>query len=228
MLANGFLREEALREALRRQQSSRKGRIGYWLREIGAVDEKQVAIALSLQWSCPVFSSPSSSSYLRCAGLIPFPLMKKIGMVPVHYNESARDLHVAFAWEVDHTVLYVIERVLKCRTHACIATESFVRRALGEIGDASWQDQVLFTRMNNLEMVARTIRNYATQLEVENANLASCGGFVWARLEGARKTDLLFFREELPADAAEIHDADLISPPQQHAAANRRLQAVPD
>ncbi len=55
MLSRGLVDDEQLKRALKAQKDSGSGRVGEWLRHIGAVTEEQVTQILGLQWSIPVF-----------------------------------------------------------------------------------------------------------------------------------------------------------------------------
>src|SRR5579863_8981934 len=61
------------------------GRVGEWLRHLGAVTEEQVTQVLGLQWSIPVFPLGQSRRFLECARLVPLPLLKVAEMLPVHH-----------------------------------------------------------------------------------------------------------------------------------------------
>src|SRR5215813_9693425 len=55
LLQRGLLSQVQLREALRRQREAGKGKIGYWLRELGLIDEENLTSALAQQHGCPKF-----------------------------------------------------------------------------------------------------------------------------------------------------------------------------
>ena len=97
MLSRGFVDNEQLKQALKAQKDSGTGRVGEWLRHIGAATEEQVTQVLGLQWSIPVFPLGQSRRFLECAQLVPFPLLEVAEMVPVaphpHQPTPLRGFH---------------------------------------------------------------------------------------------------------------------------------------
>src|SRR5262249_26903135 len=55
LLQRGLVSQDQLRTALGKQREAGKGRIGYWLRELGLVDEHSLTSALAQQYGCAVF-----------------------------------------------------------------------------------------------------------------------------------------------------------------------------
>ena len=133
MLSRGLVDNEQLKKALKAQKESGSGRVGEWLRHIGAVSEEQVTQILGLQWSIPVFPLNQSRRFLECAHLVPFPLLEVAEMVPVHHIPTSQHLYVAFVDRVNYSALYAVEKMLECHTEPCLAVQSQVLQALNEL-----------------------------------------------------------------------------------------------
>src|SRR5579872_5257346 len=133
MLSRGFVDNDQLKRALKAQKDSGSGRVGEWLRHIGAVSEEQVTQMLGLQWSIPVFPLSQTRGYLQCAHLVPYPLLEAAEMVPVHYLANSQILYVAFVERVNYSALYALEKMLACHTEPCLALQSQLLQALNEL-----------------------------------------------------------------------------------------------
>src|SRR5208337_4688126 len=64
MLSRGLVDNEQLKKALKAQKDSGSGRVGEWLRHIGAVSEEQVRQILGVQWSIPIYPLNQSRRFL--------------------------------------------------------------------------------------------------------------------------------------------------------------------
>jgi hypothetical protein len=182
-----------LKEALSRQRTARRGRIGEWLRQLGFTTEKRIALGLAAQCGCPLFPLDGQLGALQHPNLLPMTLLESVRMVPVHYSDRQRLLLLAFADGIDHTALYAIEQMLDCRTAPCIATESALEAALQQVRRNSQCKEVTFDSLRDAREMARTARNYALQLGAREIRLVRAGRLVWVRFEADRVTnDLLF------------------------------------
>ena len=193
MLSRGFVDQEQLKEALKAQKESGTGRVGEWLRHLGAATEEQVTQALGLQWSIPVFPLGQSRRFLECAHLVPFPLLQVAEMLPVHHLPTSQHLYVAFVDRINHSALYAVERVLDCHTEPCFAVQSHIVSALQE----------LKVRCNNLELavdnisspgeIAGSILAHVADVNATNVRVSGFDGYVWTRIiSPKRSTDLVF------------------------------------
>jgi hypothetical protein len=203
MLSRGIVDGEQLKMALKAQKDSGTGRVGEWLRHIGAVTEEQVTQALGLQWSIPVFPLNRSRRYLEYAHLIPFPLLEAVEMIPVHYLPASRHLYMAFVDRINYTALYSVEKMLDCRTEQCLASQSDVQQALIELRSTPRPAQVLFDNLVEPGQIAATALDYVSRLAAEGVRVSGFGGFIWIRiLAPSGFSDLLFqvSRDRLDVD----------------------------
>lgn len=193
LVSRGIISNDQLQQALCLQREKGHGKLGYWLRETGAVDEKQLAKALSIQWSCPVFPLEGHHHYLHCARLLPFALLESERVLPVHYNPTTRQLYLAIADHVDHTLLYAIEQMLGCRTIPCVAAESGILNRIEQVRHEVGPAETLFDSVREPREMARTALNYAETLGASELLVVPAGAYVWVKFRIAPATrDLLF------------------------------------
>lgn len=204
MLSRGQLTNPQLRSALEAQRTSGRGQIGYWLEELGFATEPQVTAALGLQWACPVLPSFAASDS-RCAAMLPFRLLEKFRMLPVQFAASTRDLYLAFSQGVDYVALYAIERILDCRTEACLLSQSTMDRVLERIGHERHPSEMLFESSRDAAEMARITCGYVLKLSAREVRIAVCGAYVWVGLEsGQGHTHLLFLRPNPAEELAPV------------------------
>jgi hypothetical protein len=193
MLSRGYVDNDQLKMALKAQKDSGSGRVGEWLRHIGAVTEEQVTQALGLQWSIPVFPLDRTRRYLECAHLVPFPLLEAVEMIPVHYLPASRHLYMAFVDRINYTALYSVEKMLDCHTEQCLASQSHVQQALNELRTKPRPAEIMFDKLVDPGQIAETTLEYVSRFAAEGVRVSGFGGFIWIRiLASAGFSDLLF------------------------------------
>ena len=192
ILSRGEVTAEQLRHALELQRRNGTGRIGDWLQQLGYAQGQSVASALASQWSCPSIKTiPAEAD----ACTIPFYLMRKFRMAPVHFSSDRRMLHIAFAERIEYQVLFAIEQVLNCKTEACFATFGEVKAALDRIEEKTPRGEHLFENVSGPEEITRIISGYAAAMHATEIRLACFAELFWARIEGnGLSADLLFLR----------------------------------
>ena len=193
MLSRGFVDNEQLKKALKAQKESGTGRVGEWLRHIGAVSEEQVTQILGLQWSIPIFPLKESRRFLECANLVPFPLLEMAEMIPVHHIPTSQHLYVAFVDRVNYSALYALEQMLECHTEPCLAVQSHIMQALNELRSRPRPVEFLVDNISDPAEMASTILAHAMRLNAMDVKVNGFDGFIWARLlSPAGYTDILF------------------------------------
>lgn len=194
LVRRGAINSEQLRRALALQSERGEGRLGDWLRSMGAVTEADITRALAMQCGCPVFPLERDLGYRLCAGLVPLSLSEVYGMLPVFHSQDRSLLYVAFTGAVNHALLYGIEQILGCRTVPCIAAESAYAAAMADLESrAEAQQEAIFNSVGNSNEIARTAGSFSEQIGAHEVRLAPVGRSLWIRLlchSGAR--DLLF------------------------------------
>ena len=193
MLSRGLVDNEQLKEALKAQKDSGGGRVGEWLRHLGAVNEEQVTQMLGLQWSIPVFPLNQSRRFLECAHLVPFPLLEAAEMVPVHHLPSSQHLYMAFVDRVNYSALYAVEKMLGCHTEPCLAAQSQLHQALKELRNRPRPMEAFLDHISDPVEMAATISALYERLDATEVRVSGFDGFIWSRLfASSGYTDLLF------------------------------------
>jgi hypothetical protein len=184
---------EQLKKALRAQKDSGSGRVGEWLRHIGAVSEEQVTQILGLQLSIPVFPLNQSRRFLECAHLVPFSLLEVAEMLPVHHLPTTQHLYVAFVDRINYSALYAVEKMLECHTEPCVAVQSQVLQALKELRGRPRPVEVLVDSISDPWEMAATVFAQVERQGATNVRVSGFDGFIWARLDSpSGYTDVLF------------------------------------
>jgi hypothetical protein len=197
MLSRGHLSSQQLQMALAAQRSGGHRRIGEWLEELGFATEQQVTAALGLQWACPVLVWRAPCD-LACGEILPYRLLERFRMLPVHFVAATRVFHVAFCDGIDYTALYAIEQMLDCRTQACLVGRSIMDRELGRIRRDARTGDVMCESWRDPAAMAHITSDYAIQMRAEQVRIASCGEYIWVRLAAERKVLTLLFRHAMP------------------------------
>lgn len=202
MLSRGLVDNEQLKKALKAQRESGSGRVGEWLRHIGAVTEEQVTQILGIQWSIPVFPLNQSRRFLDYAHFVPFQLLEVAEMVPVHHIPTSQHLYMAFIDRVNYSALYAVEKMLECHTEPCLAMQSQVLQALNELRSRPRPVEALLGNISDTGTMAGTISAQAERLGATDARVSGFDGFIWVRLLcPSGYTDILF---QPPRDQPEL------------------------
>jgi hypothetical protein len=193
MLSRGLVDSAQLKQALKAQKESGAGRVGEWLRHIGAVTEEQVTQVLGLQCSIPVFPLKQSRQFLDCARLVPLPLLEVAEMVPVHHIPSNRHLYVAFVDRINYSALYALEKMLECHTEPCLAVQSHIVQALEELRGRPQAFEVLIDNISEPTQIAGSIMSHVLRLSGTNVRVSGFDGLIWSRIiSPSGPTDVLF------------------------------------
>jgi hypothetical protein len=192
MISRGELTAEQLRQALELQKRKRTERIGDCLLQLGYARKQTISAALARQWSCPVIKTIP----LGVGGCtIPFHLLRKFHMVPVHFSNDHRVLHLAFAERIEYRALFAIEQVLGCKTEACLATREQVEAALDYTEAQTSRGETLFEDITGPEQMTRIVSSYISMMHATEIRVTSCGNLFWIRIFGRDlSADLLFSR----------------------------------
>lgn len=193
LVHSGAISHSQLREAIRMQRESGRGRLGDWLRHTTDLSVQQLTAALGQQWGCPVFPLEQQSAPVAWSDLIPLPLLESAAAVPAYASSDGRLLHLAFRDRVDHTLLYAVEQMLLCRTFPCVATGTAIHAQLERFRKLTSGNDTSFDSVRESHEMTWTICNYAVELHAKRLVLARAGAYIWVRFfraEAAR--DLLF------------------------------------
>jgi hypothetical protein len=186
LVSRGDIDTATLRAALLQQKKDPSRRLGQILIQMSAVSEGQVTNAVASQWSVPVFKL-NPDKVPPAALQIPFYLMERYRMIPVHFNKEGKRLHLAFAQTVDHSVLYSIEKMLGVHTESCIADESVITRLISLAGQDERPAEYVLKSMTQRELVSM-LAGYAIRLHAERVTATRCHDQIWARTVGKGET----------------------------------------
>ncbi len=189
MLARGVISDPQLRDAIAMQRSSGE-KIGACLQRMGCVSYEDIASAIATQWGCPVF--PADNVQPGCSMLVPFSLIERFRMTPVHLVSPGRRLFVGFSDKVDRTALIGVQHMLDCETEACIIPEPKFLQVL-EYRKRDTTGEVAVSRPHSAAETARMILSYAQQTAAEAIRLRAMEGNIWVRFLSQRAhLDLVF------------------------------------
>ncbi len=205
LISRGQITSNQLREALLRQRERAGQHLGNVLREMEALSEAALTTALSVQWGCPVFPLENNQAYLECSHLLPSALLQSASVLPVHLSVASKALHLAFTRRIDHTLLYVIERMCGYRALPCVASERLVGEALNRIRCFARSHETVFDSVRQPQEMAHLAAGYAGKLRAAQVQLAGAAGHLWFRFENPLGTHHLLFQlppEWQPAGAS--------------------------
>lgn len=182
LMSRGEIDGETLKAALREQKNSPEVKLGRILIKMGAVTEGQVTSAVASQWSVPVFRLNGQHNP-EAAALVPFALMERYRILPVHFVKQRNHLHLAFADCIDRTLIYAIEQMLGVTTESSIAPESELVRRIGMAASQQRPAEYMLNSVPEGELPG-IVRGYALRLRAEQIKATLCNDQVWVRTEG--------------------------------------------
>jgi hypothetical protein len=192
MLSRGELSHEQLRRALEAQRQSGSGRIGEWIQKLGYVHEQQVTAALGAQWSCPVLRT-LPANVAECK--VPFQLLRRFRMAPVHYSRPTGVLHIAFAADIEYRALLAIEEILECKAEPCLADATALYTLLARMEEHGRGTDQAFEGVRGPEEMTRITSSYAAKLGADDMRLVGCAEYFWVRIEGRKDSANLLFTQ---------------------------------
>lgn len=194
LVNRGIISYDQLREALRRQRAAGHGRLGEWLRQMNVIVDQQLTGALGQQWGCPVFPLERQPFHFANGNLVPLALFESACAVPAHISQDGRTVHLAFGDRLDFTTLYAVERMLHCRTIACVATESSVRQLLCDLRRTDPALDPTFDTVHDPAEMARIVCSYSVELRATAVNAVRAADFIWVRFHRKDSVRDLLFR----------------------------------
>lgn len=206
MLSRGLVDNDQLKQALKAQKDSGSGRVGDWLRHIGAVSEEQVTQILGLQLSIPVFPLNQSRRFLECAHLVPYSLLEVAEMVPVHHIPTSQHLYLAFIDRINYSALYAVDKILDCHTEPCLAVQSQIVQALKDLRSRPRPVEILVDNISDPAEMASTVLAQAGRLGAVDVRVSGFDGLIWARLLApSGYTDIMFQTPRNPPETIEVY-----------------------
>ena len=202
LVNRGAIDRISLQQALFRQKKDPPRRLGEQLLSLGAIDEFQLAVALSQQWACPYYPLESQPVELLPFSLAPLEIFRASRSAPAYISADERSLHVAFCERVDHTMLYALESMLDCRTFPSVATASAVKNALDSRATLFPRQEPFFETVRDPRDISAILASYAAEIRASRLKLVRTQHHLWGRLlRGKVVRDVLFLLPENPQAA---------------------------
>ena len=193
MVARGRLTYTEVVAALDAQRRARHGTIGEWFEKLGFATEQEVTSALGLQWGCPVASSLEVAAISPFVE-IPFPILDSLCMLPLQYAVGTRTLYLACGQRVDHAALYAIDKMVDCRTQACVGGRKSIVRQLERLRQQPRPREVEFGPVHDIAEMIRIGLSYITRMGAEDVRVGRVGTMIWLRLKTQSSYTNLVFR----------------------------------
>lgn len=179
LLTRGWISHEHLRDALKAQREGCEMRLGEWLVANRGLKEAQLAHALGLQWSCPVFSLEKHGGGPPVT-VVPRLLSESFGFVPLRLTSSGL-LYLAFEDRIDHSLTLAIERVTGLRVESGLlpATEFCAARERHRRGRFA---RARVIEAGSLPLLAEAFAKHIEKQKPAEAHLARLRDLFWLRM----------------------------------------------
>jgi hypothetical protein len=179
LLSRGNITQNQLRKGLEAQKSSGTGRLGEWLVRHEAVDEEQVARALSAQWNCPVLSCNPHDT-VAVASTLPRLLIDSFGLAPLRM--AGRELlYAAFEDRIDRSVVLAVERMLGLRVEAGVLLDSEFRHLQQEALRAPFPKARLL-EAGNLRGLVHAFTSMIEERKAAHSQIVRVRDYYWLRI----------------------------------------------
>jgi hypothetical protein len=179
MLAQGWINQTQLRQALETQRSSGTGRIGEWLVRESGVEPEQVTRALSMQWKCPVLSVDDFSTEAM-ALVMPRLFVEEFGILPLRIAGS-RILYLAFEDHLDASAAFAMEQMTRLTVESGFVETSRFRSAQTRLMECS----TVAAKLENVadaDTLAARITGILEQKQPIAARLVRMHQYYWLRI----------------------------------------------
>jgi hypothetical protein len=127
MLAQGWITQQQLRQALEAQRQNGTGRIGEWLIAECGLEAEQITRGLSMQWNCPVLGIEGFSPEAM-ALVMPATFVEEFGLLPLRVA-GMRILYLAFEDRLDASAALAVEQMTGLKVESGILNEIQFRAA---------------------------------------------------------------------------------------------------
>lgn len=184
MLSQGWISQQQLKTALLLQKAAGHGRLGSWLVREAHISERLVTRALSMQWSCPVFSLDSLPD-LSLGLMAPRLIAEAFGLLPLRIA-GQKLLYVGFEDRVDRCLTFAIERITGLRVEA-----GLLDSAEFDSAHSLFLSQALFPRVTlveavNTEAMIAMLASYVERVRPLQARLVRVHDLYWMRMWSER------------------------------------------
>jgi hypothetical protein len=179
LLNQGWITHEHLKQALDAQRKGAGMRLGEWLVAHRGLEEARLTQALSLQWSCPVFSLEKHGSAPPVT-VIPRLLPESFGFVPLRLTASGL-LYLAFEDRIDHSISLAIERLTGLRVESGLLSASEFSLARQRLAEGRFP-RARMVEAANLDLLAEAFTRHIEKEKPAEARLVRMQDLLWLRL----------------------------------------------
>jgi hypothetical protein len=209
LMQTASITREQLDEAVRLQREAGEGKVGEWLRHIGAVDERQVTVALARQFGLPMIDLLKSEAHGNAVRMVPAPVAVSAKLLPVSCDDEQDSLRIAVSGPVNFNVQGAIRRMIGKGVSAYICDQTAIELQLARCYPSQERDMesipIFSTLEELLEIVERTIAG-AASLRATDIRAELFENWFWGRVELGSEFKHYFYRRMAGRDACEkIH-----------------------
>jgi hypothetical protein len=202
LLQTASITSGQLQEAVRLQQQSQEGRLGYWLQRLGFVEERQITQALSRQYGIPLINLRHTEANAGAVKMVPATVARCSNLLPVGFDSDKDALRIAVTAPVNFKTHEAIRRMLRKGVSTYIGDESAITSLLEQWyqpDDLDLENAPCFCTLEELQGIARTIVSTAVTQRAHNIQAELLDSFFWARVDWDGRTQHYFYRHRSPA-----------------------------
>jgi len=129
---------------------------------------------------------------LHCG--VPYGILKRFQMLPMHLAASAHTLHIVFAEEIAYRALVAVEQMLDCKTEVCLSTPAALQAGFERMQHHTAPSEKQSSAGRGPGEMTSITSSYVARLDAENVKLAGYGELAWVRIEGDNDCMSLLFQ----------------------------------
>jgi hypothetical protein len=184
LIEQGSITEAQLERALRAQRATGAGRLGSWLKQQVDLSEADFAVALSIQWKCPVFQLGNFAPR-RMARFLPRQLAEERGALALRIRGDAPRISICFEDHVDSVLLRAMERMHGVPVEAGLLTSGDFWQATREFMGVPFPRCASVTAPS-IDDMTRAMSHVLMAFEAHDARLVAIGSRYWLRVWQSR------------------------------------------
>jgi hypothetical protein len=186
LMKNALVTRDQLDEAIRLQNTTRKGRIGEWLLQLGFVEEHQITAALAQQCGLPLINLKNSNPSSEAVRMVPGKVAKSAGLIPVGFDDDQTSIRVAISGPVNFHSQEAIRRMVHKGIVAYIGDQSIIEQLL-ELWygpeELDLMSAPAFSSLEDLFDIGSEIISAAVELRAIDIRAELGQDFFWVRLD---------------------------------------------
>ncbi|SEF63057.1 Type II secretion system (T2SS), protein E, N-terminal domain [Bryocella elongata] len=185
LVSRGYITEMDLKRA--NEELRRKGgELGEILVQMGVISERQILSTRASQWGCPLFTPTAESQHVSVK--LPPTLLRRSGMVPLHYSATGKKLLMGFVDSIEYGALYAMEQVLGCKTHPCFITRAELDALMALHEERAATQEICFDDLVGTTEMTRVLCNQGIAISADQLSITRSRGYVWGRFTAANRS----------------------------------------